>query len=398
MSDPSGQIEIDLHRGGRALRVAIRASRPVGAVRVFRGKTLTQVARQLPTLYSICATAQAFACTAACEQAAGLTPSPSVQALRGRLLQAETVKEHAWRLLLDWPVALGLEPEAAAMAAVMRRYRALRAHANGDVDPFSAGARARVGSHRIEDAALELASVVSDALFGDSPRRWLSQVADAATLAGWAAEAPAPAARLARVLGTAGLGSLGRNDIAALPALPLTALLDRLSARDADTFVAEPTWSSHPCETTPFARCRRRPLVASLAYRHGNGVLPRLAALLVESAEGLCALSGEAVPGPALAATAASAPGDCDGARVGIAVVEAARGSLVHCLEAVDARVQRYRIVAPTEWNFHPNGVVAAGLRGADFADSLDDEDLRRRAALFITAVDPCVAYRLSLS
>lgn len=56
--------------------------------------------------------------------------------------------------------------------------------------------------------------------------------------------------------------------------------------------------------------------------------------------------------------------------------------------------VYDYRIVALTEWNFHPGGLVVEALKGlkADGADSL-----RRQAEWLINAVDPCVPYRLSL-
>ena len=58
------------------------------------------------------------------------------------------------------------------------------------------------------------------------------------------------------------------------------------------------------------------------------------------------------------------------------------------------ARVARYRIVAPTEWNFHPCGALAAGLRGLPVTN---EAQLRRRASWLIGALDPCVAWRLEI-
>ena len=52
----------------------------------------------------------------------------------------------------------------------------------------------------------------------------------------------------------------------------------------------------------------------------------------------------------------------------------------------------KQRILAPTEWNFHPQGAIARALAGLDGSD---DNALRRQAALLIEAVDPCVGYRL---
>ena len=79
-------------------------------------------------------------------------------------------------------------------------------------------------------------------------------------------------------------------------------------------------------------------------------------------------------------------------AGTGIGQVEAARGHLVHRVVLDDGWVRRYQILAPTEWNFHPAGVVARGLGG--LVDS-DEPTLRRQAALLINAMDPCVGYDL---
>jgi coenzyme F420-reducing hydrogenase alpha subunit len=81
-------------------------------------------------------------------------------------------------------------------------------------------------------------------------------------------------------------------------------------------------------------------------------------------------------------------------AGVGLAQVQAARGLLVHRVAIQAGRVADYRILAPTEWNFHPQGAAALGL--ATLPDA-DDATLRRMAGLFVTALDPCVAYDVHL-
>ncbi|MBI4725330.1 MAG: nickel-dependent hydrogenase large subunit, partial [Rhodomicrobium sp.] len=74
----------------------------------------------------------------------------------------------------------------------------------------------------------------------------------------------------------------------------------------------------------------------------------------------------------------------------GIAQVEAARGRLIHAVVLEDGRVEQYRILAPTEWNFHPDGAAARGLQRLA---SSQRKDLDAVARLFVTAVDPCVGY-----
>ena len=68
--------------------------------------------------------------------------------------------------------------------------------------------------------------------------------------------------------------------------------------------------------------------------------------------------------------------------------VETARGRLYHAARVEAGRVMAYRISAPTEWNFHPRGVLARWLEAAGQADAQTAQAL---AAL----VDPCVAVRV---
>ncbi|WP_373507775.1 nickel-dependent hydrogenase large subunit, partial [Thiocapsa sp.] len=78
---------------------------------------------------------------------------------------------------------------------------------------------------------------------------------------------------------------------------------------------------------------------------------------------------------------------------IGLGRVFAARGLLAHLVRVEDGRVRDYRILAPTEWNFHPRGVVARALESLPPGP---EEQLRRQAELLITAIDPCVAFTLT--
>ena len=72
-----------------------------------------------------------------------------------------------------------------------------------------------------------------------------------------------------------------------------------------------------------------------------------------------------------------------------MAIVETARGLLLHCAEVRDERVTAYGIVAPTEWNFQPGGPLERSLAGLDARDA---EALPRDAGLVVQSLDPCVA------
>jgi coenzyme F420-reducing hydrogenase alpha subunit len=77
---------------------------------------------------------------------------------------------------------------------------------------------------------------------------------------------------------------------------------------------------------------------------------------------------------------------------VGRALVETARGMLMHEVELDGDRVADYRIVAPTEWNFHPEGALAKYLMGQP-AD--DRGELNSKIARLVAELDPCVPWEL---
>jgi coenzyme F420-reducing hydrogenase alpha subunit len=62
-------------------------------------------------------------------------------------------------------------------------------------------------------------------------------------------------------------------------------------------------------------------------------------------------------------------------------------------VELERGRIARYRILAPTEWNFHPQGVVAESL-GALQGNS---NEIEQQARMLVDAIDPCVGYDLEV-
>ena len=77
---------------------------------------------------------------------------------------------------------------------------------------------------------------------------------------------------------------------------------------------------------------------------------------------------------------------------IGRALVETARGLLMHEVVLDGDVVADYLIVAPTEWNFHPQGVLQDRLLGAD---ARDRDALRQQVARLVTTLDPCVPWEL---
>jgi Ni,Fe-hydrogenase I large subunit len=66
----------------------------------------------------------------------------------------------------------------------------------------------------------------------------------------------------------------------------------------------------------------------------------------------------------------------------------------MHHVRLAADKVTDYQIVAPTEWNFHPDGAFAQDLRGLV---EPDEEQLRRLAHIEAMSLDPCVAYEIEI-
>ncbi len=134
-------------------------------------------------------------------------------------------------------------------------------------------------------------------------------------------------------------------------------------------FAAMPKWQGRPAETGALAR--QGGSETSWPAR----VRARIDEVFAASALGS-------------SSAAAVAPG------VGRAVVETARGMLMHEVTLDGGRVAAYAIVAPTEWNFHPDGGLAAMLAGLAPASVAD---LRATAERAVLALDPCVRCEIAV-
>jgi len=387
-----GRLLIELAReGGQVRGVTIRSTRPAQAARVFEAKTPEAVLQLLPLLYSVCATAQGQAAQAACERALGITPDRGVRLAREVLVCLETTREHLWRILMDWPSFFDEDSQAALMAPLMRLLPESRNALFVDGRAFGLEAKLHAADWALHDLAMTLYNLLERAVFGCPVQDWL-EITDKAGLDAWIGRSGGVATRVLRRVQDNGWEASGAVEAAFLPVLPEAQLEACLSAHDADAFIACPEWQGGPRETTPLARQQDIPMIRSLLATTGAGLLARLVSLLVELAQTPARLRAltEAlqVSGDGEHDTAGTSSG------VGLSQVEAARGRLVHRVELEHDCVRRYQILAPTEWNFHPDGVAARGLKTLTAPDAVS---LRRQAAMLISAVDPCVGYELTL-
>lgn len=331
--------------------------------RLTEGRRATLLPDLLGSVFALGATAQRATARRAVEAAWGYPVVPPADAeLEALQLALATAREHLQRFALDLPLLLP-QPGAAADPKWLRDAPVMFAPAPGS---NAAALRTMLG---------KLSGWLERRLFGMPAAEWLQRwrAEPAAWLAEWSAGRDHGLARwLAAVR--------PRAQALPLPCRPLALLeagepgLHELhAALEADPDLAEhPLWRGAPAETGPWTRQGRADAgVADLWCRLGSR-LADLAAL---------------AQGESLAAGAATL---AEG--VGIAWTEMSRGLLLHWIRlepgpppGEGSRAADYRVFAPTEWNFHPQGAFGRALASG----ALDAEDTRLAAL----ALDPCVQF-----
>ncbi|MGE5503135.1 MAG: nickel-dependent hydrogenase large subunit, partial [Actinomycetota bacterium] len=328
---------------GRVAAVRVGSTRRTDAARLLAGRDGATVTPLLPTVFALCGTAQAAAGMAAIEAATHTRAAPAQLIARNVLLLAETAAEHAVGMLRDAPALLGEPADLGAAKGVRPALAALRKALYPDGDWHRPGG-GRLAPHT-DDAAQALSRLQA------------------------AADAAQPLAeRLARRIEADGLAGLGGAPCPFMPHGGPPDLDARLAADDG-AYVARPSHGGVVYETGPLAR----------HPEFGKGVGARLAARMAEldiTLHEAALLMHDCANHPAAPAPV--------GSGTGLGRADAARGLLVHRVEVEQGRVTRYQILAPTEWNFHPDGPLVRGLAG-----SAADEGLEWRAGLLAMALDP---------
>lgn len=365
--------------------VSIESSRPLYASRVFIGKDITESLRLIPLLFNICATAQSCAAVRACEQALGQQAAAEIEQKRDLLVNMETLREHLWRILLDWPAFIDSEADSSTLAGIVALQRAYQQALSPQSNLFQPDmSESKSNFIELNAVADSVADLLQQSLFSMPVAQWLT-ITTHKDLVQWVKSSQTIPARLIDQIMQAGWSGAGRCDSEALPVMDDAQLHVSMQHKQ---YLEQPQWYGECCETSSLTRTHS-PLLESLKQTYGNGLLVRLVARLTEIAQ----LSEKLLPHEVDSRGEHDAcdPGVCN---PGIGQARAARGELVHRI-ALDGKViQNYQILAPTEWNFHPQGVVAHALA------SLQGEsgDVEKQAHLLINAIDPCVGYKLHIT
>ncbi|MFO1328906.1 MAG: hydrogenase maturation factor HoxV/HupK [Rubrivivax sp.] len=344
-------------RPGAALPTIVSTRREL-APSLGRGLDADELPRQLSRVFALCGGAHQVGATLAVRAARG--DAGAVDDGLRAALRVDTLREHLRRLWLDWPRLLpALPPPDPAALASCTLLRAPQAR---------------------HDLWAEACAWAALHLFGQPVADWLDA---------WIADPGGHAARWAQssstwpALALSGLRAQlrGRRQRVCALAAPASALeLQRLSAQlhATEGFALAPTWRGHTAETGCWTRLAdpaaggEAACYAPLWMRHAAR-LADLARLLQPGGERALAL-GALATGPGL----------------GLGWCEMARGLLLHAVQlGADGRVADARLVAPTEWNFHPFGSAARAL--TQLQAQADETTVRA----VLAAYDPCVTVQV---
>ena len=345
----------------RAARVALASTRPTGfSGALFVGRAAADVPAMVRRLHSLCGHAHALASEAAIAAAFGSETTPIVVA-RFDALVAERLSEHL-RSTFTGPglgrTSISTSPET--LADVRSILASARAFESGPVEAATV--------KRIRDGVERLGlSIDGRGRLDVAPKSWAS-------------------ALLARVGPSTGDTFLAVDRLSPED----DELIVRRLIADPAGFAAAPHLDGRRPETGPTAR--RATVGRDLGPSIADG-RARLAARLAEMAEAANLLAAPEEDKRRVAADwVVAGPA---GTRAGWAAVESPRGRLHHFVRFDDhSRVAGHAVLAPTEWNFHADGPLAATLRANRWGTDGDRARAERIAALF----DPCVAFDVEIA
>jgi len=361
-----GAITVSLSiDAGHVRHAEIRSTRLVNAATALARRPLAEVQHLVPLLFPVCGVAQGVACTRAIEAALGRPADGRVELAREIACLAEAAVSHVWQLAMTWPEAAGTPTSIERVRDARHASAAL--HAAIFEDKGTDALRGVIAEADARGAAASLARSISALTDGESTltRRVIDEWRE-------------------------GFGR-GSAVTRAVAAFDLATVGARLATNP--TFADRPEIGG-PIDVSAFARRRQSRPIADLEAEHGRGVLTRLAARILEARAVALRLNAlldplvGAMPGDANRAARSTSPSRAEG----LGLADTARGPLVYRVMVESDVVDDVRVVAPTDWTFHPRGALARGLEGAVATPTLE-----RDAGWFVVALDPCVPWKIEV-
>lgn len=373
-SELAGKLDVQVKwQDGVIQQVNVISSRPQKVTELFCGKKLNDVMELIPMLYSVCGVSQKIAAIRAAESSLGIQVSDQVEHARGLLVFAETARELSLRLFSDW-----LTDVSNIKVKIIKWFTDV-SHTYSwalCIDPQQSG------QIDLEECAKDLESILSVLA--------IKTITDGKRMSAFLEEGSAGLTSEVRGLFASEIDLLSGEPHAGIDftdASTQAAISAALKTDEAYRFCAQPDLNDQCYENSLYTLiCNDNSLNKKDYCCNLNDLSFRFFVLM----NALCSIPKciRVEPQRSLIKTS----------QKGTGIVKAARGALLHQLQLEDQPtseciVKDYKIVAPTEWNFHPRGTLVKMLEGA----KVGKEQLLVLVESLIKLIDPCVKWQLKL-
>lgn len=376
-----GQLSIRLSLHEDKLKCELASSRPLHASRLFIGKPIDSVLSTIPMLFNICGKAQTIATLRAAESYMDQTANEAVEIQREALIWLESLREQLWQILLEWSKHLAEVIDAQLMASISQAIHKLSQSINRNESLLRRNAVSNIINQ--QESWHSLKQTIENNVLGEPHQHWLDK--PLLDIEYWANKKANVASRFVHRLQQQAWKNAGTSSIKPLTTWDNPLLQKRLSTEQYD-FTQTPEWNGQAQEVSWFSSQQHHPMVEKLLKTHGNSIYTRVITRLVGVADLTQKLDRFFSHSEQTFHYQASN---------GMAHVEATRGRLTHNIRMNGDTVEQLNILAPTEWNFHPQGVAATGLENLQATKT---KELEQQAHCLIHAIDPCVGYTLSVT
>ncbi len=383
-----GEIKISVvARSGQVEAVSITSTRPLHITKLFAGKSIDSVADIMNAIYHLCNTAHRFAFLRLLDESTVIKLSQNEIQAYELLLDLETIREHCFSIASKWSQDTDniVDTNIINLLAILKE---ISATLFVNTDPLSLADKELQSFNSIDKLILKLEQQLQNLLIG-SKNNAEFVFTDMDSFNDWLKVGKSKSVTFLNYLQQHQLNEIGNVEVSHLPDLDLQEVSILLNN---DAYIQRPSYQDTTCETTPYSRQSKHQFIKQLVNVHGNGVLTRAVSQLLEVFELLNKVKRNYrniesenisynIQFPVLATSA-------------LVQLEAARGRLVHQLCIENEKIKTYQILAPTEWNFHPEGILNHMIKSLNFTDK---EDLISKVRLLVNAIDPCVGYSIEV-
>lgn len=366
--------------------VSITSSRPLHITQLFAEQPIQKVATTLDALYQLCNTAHRFAFLRLLSKCKVIGLSQNEITAYQLLLDLETIREHCFSIATKWCMDDN-QTINKSMIDLLTTIRAISSSLFSSGSPLSLEDKALQPFSSIQPLVAKLEEQLIVSLIGKefSPKCVFD---DSGYFDHWIETQSSDCAIFLHHIQQSKFKDLGNAKTNFLPNIATKELVTLLNN---NAFISQPSYQNSCYETTPYARQNKHLLMQQLLGTYGSGVFARSSAQLLEVFELLKRVKNNYT----------QIHNEHIHYEVNISVdtmamvdIDAARGKLIHALTIKDEKIKAYRILSPTQWNFHPQGVLKQMITSINFENK---QDLNAKIKLLVNAIDPCVGYQIEV-